>query len=274
MAIEIKYEKQEDIPAGYADLYTQEGETWVLTGVTGMVTQNDVDTVKEALRKEREDHKKSKERLRPWDGLEAAKVRADLARIPELEAAAKDAPNEEKIEEMVTARIGQKTGPLEQQIRDLTKERDEGKEENAKLQLAIVRRDRNDVLRSAAVEAKVLETAVDDVLVIGGMMMEQNDEGKFVTKDGITGITPGLNATSFMKEMEKIRPHWWPASEGGGAGGGRGGGARGGPNPFTHAGWNLTEQGRLFAADPEEAKRLATQAGTTVGGRRPPAKAA
>ena len=53
-------------------------------------------------------------------------------------------------------------------------------------------------------------------------------------------------AKEWLKDMQEAKPHWWPASQGGGAGGGRGGlgGARA-DNPWTKEGWNLTKQGQF-----------------------------
>lgn len=274
MAIAITYEKKEDIPSGFESLYTEVDGKWKLTGVDGMVTQEDVDTVKEALRKERDDHKGTKEKLRAWDGLEVAKVKEDLAKIPELEAKVSNAPDEEKIEQIVNSRIAQKTGPLETQIRDLNGEKETLGAEVISLKGQIETRDRNDIVRGVAAEMKVQDTAIPDVLLNAQTMMERDDSGRLITRDGIHGVTPGLDVKGYLKEMQKIRPHWWPPSEGGGAPGSRGGGPNRANNPFSREHWNLTEQGRVIREEGREAAdTLAKAAGTTVGGGQP-AKAA
>lgn len=62
--LKITYTKAEEIPEGYADLYTaQQDGTFLLTGVDGMKTEGDVGRVQEALRKERSDHIETKSKL-------------------------------------------------------------------------------------------------------------------------------------------------------------------------------------------------------------------
>ena len=280
MEIEMSYSSKDDIPSGYEELYTQEEETspWVLTGVKNMVFQKDVDDVKEALRKESKDHKDTKGKLKEWEGLDAKETREKLDKIPELEAIAEGAKgkiDEKKMEEILTARMAQKIGPLERQVETLTGERNEANVKIIDLEKQILNRDRDGIVRDAAVDMKVIDTAVPDVLLNARVVLERNEEGRFVTKDGIDGVTPGLDAKAYLKEMQKARPHWWPVSEGGGAGGGRGGPRTRANNPFTRELWNLTEQGRIIKDEGlEEAQRLAKAAGTKVGGARPAPKAA
>jgi hypothetical protein len=95
---------------------------------------------------------------------------------------------------------------------------------------------------------------------------------RVVTKDNV-GVTPGIDPSVWFTDIQKTRPHWWGPSQGGGAGGNRGGAGDTSVNPFSHANWNLTEQGRLVQADRAKADQLAKAAGTTVGGPRPIAPA-
>src|SRR6202043_1957206 len=57
------YEKQEDIPEGYAELYAEKGGKFELTGIEGVKTKADLDRLNSALVKERGDHKTVKEQL-------------------------------------------------------------------------------------------------------------------------------------------------------------------------------------------------------------------
>lgn len=54
-----------------------------------------------------------------------------------------------------------------------------------------------------------------------------------------------------------------PDNSGGGGGGGGGGGKV--KNPWSKDNWNMTEQARIYKADPERAKRMAAEHGKTVG---------
>ena len=101
-------------------------------------------------------------------------------------------------------------------------------------------------------------------LVVGGLerVFEVNEAGEALTKDG-------LSPASWLQDMQPKRPHWWPDSEGAGSRSRSPNGTRVG-NPWTHEAWNMTEQGNLFRANPEQATKLAKAAGTSIGGARPP----
>lgn len=280
MPIELSYESKDALPeafrsdAVFNELFTvgADGKI-VLSGVTGMKTQKDVDTVKEALRKEREDHAKARDALKPWGDLKADEVLAQLDRIKELEAAAGGKLDETKLNELVEGRLAQKTGPLERSIKELTEGKTAAEQERDALKQQIEARDRNDAVRAVATKSKAHATAVPDIEMAASIMLEKDESGKLVTKSGIDGLTPGLDIEGWMKEMTKLRPHWWPESEGGGARGGGGGTGFSGNNPWSAEHWNMTEQGKVLQTQGREmADRLAKAAGTVVGGTKPTPK--
>lgn len=276
MAIELLYQNRDELPEAFRneaifnELFTEnEDGTITVTGVVGMKTQKDVDSVSEALRKERNDHKVTREKLKPWGELNAEETLAQLDRIKELETAAGGRLDDDAINKIVEGRLNQKTGPLERSISTLTEERDALKQENDELKNSITTRDRNDAVRNDALKAKAHSTAIPDIEMAASVMLEQTEDGKWITKSGIDGITPGLGVNEWLREMQKLRPHWWPESEGGGA---RGGGLNvpgGGSNPWSAKTWNMTQQGAIFKSDPALAERLAKAAGTTIGGPKP-----
>lgn len=280
MAIELQYDSRDSLPeafrsdAVFNELFTVGADGKILlSGVTGMKTVKDVDTVREALRKEREDHGKTRETLKPWGELKADEVLAQLDRIKELEAAAGGKLDEKALSDLVEGRLAQKTGPLQRQIDTLLGGEKTLKEENAALKNQIDSRDRNDAVRAVAVESKVHTTAIQDMELAASIMLEKDTDGNLVTKSGITGLTPGLSVKDWAKEMQKLRPHWWPESEGGGSRGAGGGTGFTGSNPFTAEGWSLTEQGKLLTEKGTDfVNKLAKAAGTTVGGPRPAPK--
>lgn len=270
--IELSYDSKDAIPSGFGSLYDEKDGKFVLAGVSGMKTSQDVANVQEALRKEREDHSAAKNSLKAWGDLKPDEVHAQLDRVKELELAAEGKLDDAKINEMVESRLTQKTGPLERQIKTITEERDTAVSERDALKQQIERRDMNDAVRSVATEMKVHTTAIPDVEMVAASYLERSADGSFITKADVQGITPGVDVKQFMKEMQKLRPHWWPASEGGGAGGGNGD-FGGGANPWTSDGWNLSKQGQVVRDQGMEvAQRMAKAAGTTVGGLKPKAK--
>tara|TARA_R110000851_G_scaffold16046_2_gene52513 strand:+ start:5992 stop:6819 length:828 start_codon:yes stop_codon:yes gene_type:complete len=271
MELELFYEDSTKIPVGFEKLYTITDGKATLTGVNGMKTQGDIDRVQEGLRKEREEHSKTKDLLKPFKGMDAAETRATLDRIAELEAANGGKLDDEAINKIVESRIAQKTAPLQRQIDDLTTTNTDLTKANEGLTGTISTGSRNEAVRKIAAEMKVHGTAIADVELVAANYLEKDEHtGNWIVKSDAQGVTPGTDVKQFMKEMQKIRPHWWPASTGGGAGGGLDG-VNGGKNPFSGDGWNITEQGALLRSDRALATQLATAAGTSIGGDRPAA---
>lgn len=193
-------------------------------------------------------------------------VRAQLDRIPELEAAAEGKLDENKINGIVEGRIKTKLAPLERerdQLKSQLGEKDKVIETFTKAEIS--RKITTSVGRAAR-ELKVVDSAVEDIELLAERVFEVAEDGTVATKDG-------LSPKAWLEDMQTKRPHWWGPSGGGGASGnGKGNGAIGGPNPWTHENWSLTEQGKILTADKAKAERLAKQAGTSVGGRRPAPK--
>jgi len=269
MELELTYDDATKIPTGFEKLYTVIDGKATLTGINGMKTQGDVDRVQEGLRKEREDHAKTKADLKPFKGMNAAEVQAKLDRIPELEAAAEGKLDDEAINKIVETRMVQKIAPLERKIEELTTTNTELTADNDKLNGTITTGSRNEAVRKIAAEMKVHGTAIADVELVAASFLEKDETtGAWIVKADAQGVTPGTDIKQFMKEMQKIRPHWWPASTGGGSQGGIDG-VNDGKNPFSGDDWNLTEQGQILRTDRELATQLATAAGTSIGGDRP-----
>lgn len=270
--LELNYDSAEQIPEGFKGLFDEKDGKFVLAGVSGMKTQNDVNAVQEALRKEREDHKNAKDSLSPWTAFgKPEELQAKLDRMSELEAAAEGKLDDKAINGIVEGRLTQKTAPLERQISTFTEENTLLKKENEGLKSLIERRDMSEALRNVAIEMKVIPSAIPDIEIIAASYLEKDTNGKFVVKADAQDVTPGVDIKQFMKEMQKIRRHWWPNSEGGGSGGA--GDFGDGGNPWAANSWNMTTQSQVVRDQGMEvAQRMAKAAGTTVGGTKPIAK--
>lgn len=271
MPIKLKttLENLDDLPEAFHDLYTEKGDSFVLTGIEGMKTQSDVDAVRRSLEKERTDHKTTKERYRPFESFadDAEAILSKLDRFDELEAAAAGKLDDDKINEMVESRMKSKTAPLERQLQQVTKERDDLLNENGELKEADKRRVIRDKIRESAVKSKMLEPALEDALLLGERVFDLDETGNVVTRDNV-GVTPGVDPDVWLSEMQPKRAHWWPQSQGGGARGSGGGGSYA-DNPFSFENWNRTKQAQLYKADPKKAEQYAQAAGTTVNGGKP-----
>lgn len=270
--LKLIYDSVDDIPDGYKDLYTEKSGKWHFTAIAGIKTQDDINNVQRALDNEKAEHAKTKEKLAAWGDLDPEKTQGQLDKIPELEAAAQGALEKAQIDEIVERRveatINTRTAPLERQITTLTGERDALGEENTTLKADRTQRQIHDVTREAMTKLKVIPEAHEDVLMYSDRIFEVLDDGNIVTRDNV-GVTPGISPEVWLTDMQQSRPHWWPASQGGGAPG-AGAGRSLGDNPWSHGGWNLTKQAQMIRDDPNKAEQMAKAAGVAkIGGRRP-----
>jgi hypothetical protein len=285
MMLKTIYATAEDIPEGYADLYTERNGQWELTGIQGVKTQADVDRVQQSLRKERSDHKETKDKLALFGDLDPDTVQEKLGTfdtvMEQYEAlkASGGGWDEEKAKPLIEAEVRKATGPLEREKTNLQRQLDQRTKEIAErdgtineLKTTIVTTNVDRALRDAAVDAKVQGSAIQDALLRGRNVFEQDPEtGKLTTKD-IPGVTPGLSPKEWFKEMEEHAPHWWPQSQGGGSGGRLGGGPGGGKNPWSKEAWSITEQGKFLREHGiDKATQMAERAGVKIGATKPAA---
>lgn len=269
MKLKYTVDSLDGLDEKFHGLYTEKDGKFILTGVEGMKTQADVDAVRKSLEKERNEHKATKEKYRPFEGYvdDAETVIGKLDRFDELEAAAKGKLDDGKLNEMVEARLKTARAPLDRELKKLADANGLLAKENEQLKAGERRRLIHDAVREQAKKSGMVDSAVEDALYLAERVMDVDGEGNVVTKDG-TGVTPGVDAAVWLTDMQPKRPHWWPESKGGGAKGS--GGSQGfSNNPFTAESWNATEQGRLFRENPQRAEQMAKAAGTTVGGPKP-----
>lgn len=263
--LELSYESQESIPAGYENLYSEKDGKFVLTGVKGVKTQADIENLQTALNKERTAHKATKQQYAPLANYGTIEdITANLDRIPELEAKqGKGAP--EDIEKIVSARLAPVQRELENTKNQL-KEKDgvietyKGKEVRATIA---------DTVRKAAKAHKVLDTALEDAIIYGERVLTVDEAGNVVTKEGV-GVTPFVTADELIREILPNRPHWLGESYGGGSRGGKG--QQFATDPYSHDGWNISEQMKLYKENPTKAQQMAKRHGVDVTNPVRPAK--
>ncbi len=282
MVIKSVYDSIDDVPESIDDfrsMFVEKNGKFELTGIQGVKTQGDIDRIKVGAEKERNDHKETKEKLRSWSGLgELDQVQTNLDRIPELEALAEskdgkldDSQIQEAVDRRVEATIKSRLTPVERQNEKLRTDLESSLTAIGVFEQKDVLRTVHDSVRSALDTEKIIIEFYDDALMHAERIFEIDDTGMPVTRDGV-GVTPGMDALSWLQDMQERRPGWWPASRGGGA---RGSGATSfaGNNPWTAANWNLTDQGRVLKEKgADKAKQLAESAGSFVGCAIPPVK--
>lgn len=276
------YATAEEIPEGYADLYTEKNGQWELTGVIGVKTQADIDRINAALVKERKDHKAAKEDLKRFEGVDLDQIEANASALEEakaqLEAINKDGRvDETKLEPIIAARLKQAVAPLERdkvnlerKLEALNKTVADKDGENNNLRMTITTGNVERAIRDAAAEAKILTTAIFDAVRYGKDVFEVTEDNRVITKD-VAGVVPGLTPKEWFKDMLEKSPHWWPTSVGGGANGGRGPTGRA-SNPWSKEGWNITKQGAYVTEHGiDKAKTAAESVGSKIGATKPPA---
>lgn len=267
MKLELQYEKQEDIPEGFGELFTEIEGKWDFTGVNGMKTEADVENVKNALGNETRRHKETKEKYKCWDGMVHEEVRADLDKIEEYKIKADEGGvDDEKVEKLVEVRVRTATTPLQRELDEL-KETSVGQAERI---TGYEGKERVDTIEKAVRKAnseskfgKVIDTAMEDTLMYARSVLEINDEGEVVTKDS-ADMVPGLKVDVWLQEMATKKPHWYPVSEGGNSEGSKNfkGMAN---NPWSKLHWNRTKQAAYVKEHgTEKGTQMSKLAGVTL----------
>lgn len=268
MGLKAIIDNLDNVDEKYHDLYDEKDGKYVLKPIDGMKSQAEFQTVHSALQKERNDHKSTKGKLSAFGDLNPDEVRTALDRIPELEAAAEGKLDDAKIEKIVEGRLKSKVSPLE---RELTQAKAQLTEKDNQL-VAFQQREKSrtikDFVEAAARETKVLPTAMEDVVLLAERHLEVTEDNRVVTKESAPGGA-GLDVKAWLSDLQPKRPHWWPAS---GGGGGRPGEGGGGENPWTAGAWNKTKQAQIYRDDKAKAERMAKAAGSSIGALNPPEK--
>lgn len=267
MKIKTFYASLDEIDEKYHDLFEEKDDGFHLTGIVGIKTDDDINNLKTALQKERDEHKRTKNKFSVLAGHDLEDVVTKLDEYEELKLKADGKVDDEKINQIVESRIKSKLAPVERERDSLKNQLTEKDSLIGEFQTKERKRKIKDVVTQAATKQKIRPEAIEDVLLLGDVSLDIDEDGNIVTRDGI-GVTPGVAPDVWLTELQDKRPHWYPESVGGGARGSRSGT---GPvsNPWTADGWNLTEQGRIVKENRVKADQLAKAAGTTLGGRKP-----
>ena len=266
MSLKAVVASLDEVDDQYHDLYEERDGKYALKPIEGLKTEADVQRVQLGLKKERDAHSATKEKLRVYGEFGAPEeLRTKLERVEELELLGDGKVDEAKIGALVETRAKAKIAPLERenaQLKETIREKDTlladygVKEVKGSIERQV---------RSAAT-GKLRDTAIDDALLLAETVLVKDESGELVVRAG-TQFTEGVGINVFLTEAIEKRPHWLLESVGGNARGGKGGGSV--ANPWKKDSWNLTEQGKILTADRSKAEQLAKSAGTTIGGPRP-----
>lgn len=267
MKLKAKYESADQIPEGFNSLFEEREGQFILTGVEGLPTVADISRLEGALVKERNDHKRLREEVKTkygeFDPEQFAKDRDELA---DLRLRVKD--GDSKSDEVLEQRLKIRLAPLEREKEKFKIEVEALKAKESELTGFIARSQIESHIRKAAEAAKVTNTAIDDVVMLGVNLFEVTSDGQVIARDD-SKISMGATPDIWLSDMKEKRPHWWPMSQGGGSSGGRDM-SSGGANPWSKNNWSLTEQGAYMQKHGrEKAEAAARAAGVKVGATSP-----
>lgn len=272
MSLKASYPKKEDIPAALVEFYKEQDGAWVLE-VDGFKTQTDFDNYAEALKK----------RFTDQAADLSKKGGAGITREELLEALEKfvkpdggdGGGDKGKGNGKGNGDLDARLHDLERTVASLTEtnetlqtERDEALGNSRKTTI------RNE-LNSAAQKAGATPEGISSLVTLVEPNFEVAQDGSVVTKLEAKGVSPNQKPTDFFSAAARdpqYRMFWGKSvganADGDGAGPGAGD-ALGKGNPWSKAGWNMTEQGKLYQKDATEAGRLMDAAGVKLGATAP-----
>ena len=274
MTLEATIQDKAKIPEGLADHYVETDGVFVLA-VNGLKSQKDFDDYAEALKKRLTDAGADLAR-KHGTGL----GRDDVVEIIEgaLKKFVKPGATPGKgngtdggdgADGDVSARLHD----LERNLASVTKELEKSnKERDDALGKSKDTTIRNQ-LTQAANSAGATPEGVSNLVSLIERNFEVAQDGSVVTKlEAGPGVSPNQKPEDFLAATarDKAFRMFWPKSvgagaDGDGAGGPGAGGDLGKGNPWTKAGWNMTNQGKLYSANKPEAERLMKAAGVELG---------
>jgi hypothetical protein len=251
MGIELEYDGVGSIPEmTVKELFTEKDGKMVFTGIEGLKTQGDVDSLSEALRKERNDHGALKESFKAYDGLDALKARSAIEQNEILNLKLKDGIASEDVQSHIRTKI-------ESGLKDFSTENQDLKQKLGILEGEKLTANHTKLIKELA-QKDISEDMLD--LVSGNLISisEVDMSGELVTT-GIGGYEKGLTIKSVLSKMIEKNPRLMKQNSAG-----QGTGAQGGnsavKNPFSKEHFNRTEQHKLMQENPSLAKSLEAQA--------------
>ena len=247
--LKVRYEDQSEIPQGLEDYFQEQDGVYVLQA-EGLKTDDDVSKVKETLDKERKARRDAEKKLKEsQDKLDALPEDFDVEEYERLKAAGGNEDVNAKIEE---ARERERKR-WQKSYEQLKQERDEAVQTSRNKSISTALKDG---LNSVNI-APHLRRAAERLWMAD---IEVDEQGEPVTKDG----TPLQDALKDWANTDEGRHFVAASANNGGGAEGKGNGKGVTSNPFKRETRNLTEQARLKREAPQEAQRLAKDAGVAL----------
>ncbi len=268
MALSMIIESMEDVDEPLRELYVERDGKFELD-VTGVFSTLDRDKLRGSLQAERTAHKQTRDKLsvfgeRTPESIEELETGLEEA-TTQIEALKKDGgPTEEDTDKMVERRALARIKPIERQFAALQTKFDALTGDHNSSLAELSQGKIQGAVRNAAAEKSlgIVSDARDDIGLWAERTFEVDESGEVVSRDGVSGVTPGLLPADVFKEMKDggVRRHWFGQTVSANATGGKGGAAEQGDNPFMLVNGrakNLTAAAQIVKSDPARAKKLA-----------------
>ena len=208
----------------------------------------------------------AKERLKTFEALgsDPDDIQKKLDRLAELEIAS-NPDDAERQAEFLKLQIKRETQPIRTELESVVRERDEAQATLRKM----LERERESMVRGIGTEwiaENVHPDAQAHAKLAIGHLLTMDDDNNVVSRD-FEGIAAGLPAAEALEKLKAKYPTWGLESVGSGSGRSSGRGPKvsvASENVFLEkrfgGGWNMTQQHRLLANDPEKAKAMKSAA--------------
>lgn len=270
MILEIFYSNLENIPEKFRELFTEKDDKWVLTGVKGLKTSEDIERLQKANRNERESHDETKQKLNKLLEVVGDKTPEELQKnlddFEDLSKSGVQSDNsdakftQEQIDEKINIALERKERETSRIIAKLETERDSFSEENTHLKKDIKESTIRDVITKVSSDAGLLSSAIGDVQDIALRICDIDEDGKVIVREG-QGDISGMDISTVIKEeWVQSKSYFYEASKSGGGKSNMGDSGLAN-NPFSKESQNLTEQSKMVKENPEKAKRFIASAG-------------
>jgi len=228
MKFEAIYTNESDIPEDIKENFVERGGKWELN-VAGLKTEGDVERLKEAARKEREDHDTTKTALRELK----VKSQANIDELDILKSKGGDGDREPTNAELLKLRkLERDNEALTTSMTELTAVNEQLTADKNNTSIAkALRKDAKGLIRGDAVEDTVKNVIKNFTL----------SDDSCLTKADL-GAMGGMKPRDFLESYVKERPYLAPTSKSGGVHGSRSkGSANDGEGPMATKDWLATQ---------------------------------
>jgi len=273
MTLEATLDDKAKIPEGFGDHYKEVDGKFVLQ-VGGMKTQDDFDNYAEALKKRYADAAADVSR-KTGAGVTRDELMATVEEALKKAGVSTGKPNGKGDDKDQGGDVSARLHDLERNLASLTEKNEQLQKERDDALGTSRSTTITNALTQAATKAGATPDGVGNLVQLIEDKFEVSQAGDVVTKlEAGKGVTPNQAPEDYFASLARVPEFrmFWPKSAGAGADAGSGGGGSGdlsAANPWSKAGWNVTNQSKQYAADKPEAERLMKAAGVKLGATSP-----